>query len=64
MSIELTIPNIGESITEVEIDAAAKMAQAAARPISDMRGSAEQRKHLAFVLTKRAIERAVERARG
>jgi carbon-monoxide dehydrogenase medium subunit len=54
----------GKPIAEVEIDAAAKVAQAAARPISDMRGSAEQRKHLAFVLTKRAIERAVERARG
>jgi carbon-monoxide dehydrogenase medium subunit len=46
------------------IDAAANEAAAAARPITDMRGSAAQRKHLAGVLVRRVINTAVERARG
>ena len=46
------------------IAAAAAAASAAARPITDMRGSAAQRTHLAGVLTTRVINKAVERARG
>jgi carbon-monoxide dehydrogenase medium subunit len=53
----------GRLVDELNIEAAAKIAQAAAKPISDMRGTAEQRKHLAFVMTKRALEKAIERAR-
>ena len=41
---------------------AARMAQAAARPISDMRGTADQRKHLSLVLARRALNEAVRRA--
>lgn len=41
--------------------AAGDAAAAAARPISDMRGSAPQRKHLARVLTVRALHRAHQR---
>lgn len=44
-------------------EAAAEAARQAARPISDLRGEAWQRKHLAQVLTRRALEGAFERAR-
>jgi carbon-monoxide dehydrogenase medium subunit len=54
----------GTPVAPEAIDAAAAAASAAARPITDMRGSAAQRTHLAAVLTKRVINRAVERARG
>jgi carbon-monoxide dehydrogenase medium subunit len=54
----------GKEITPEHIREAAKIAQAAARPISDLRGTAEHRKHLCAVLTRRALEKAVERARA
>jgi len=46
------------------IENAARAAQSAARPITDMRGTAGQRKHLSFVLTQRAIQRAIQRAQA
>jgi CO/xanthine dehydrogenase FAD-binding subunit len=54
----------GKAVNAANIEAAAKIAQDAAKPISDMRGTAEYRKHLSSVMTRRAIEKAVERARG
>ncbi len=56
----------GRALAEVEaaIDEAARLAQAAARPIDDMRGTIRQRKHLAAVLTRRAAHIAVERAQA
>jgi len=55
---------VGRSVADAEaaIAQAAGIAQAAARPIDDMRGTVAQRKHLAAVLTRRALRIAVERA--
>jgi CO/xanthine dehydrogenase FAD-binding subunit len=54
----------GQAVSKESIERAAELAGEAARPITDMRGSVAQRKHLAKVLTRRVLEKAVERARG
>ncbi len=54
----------GCSLTEADLDRAAALAQAAAKPISDMRGDADYRRHLVGVLVKRALRKAIERAKG
>jgi len=54
----------GSRLTDSDIDRAAALAQAAAKPISDMRGDADYRKHLVGVLVKRALRKAIERAKG
>jgi CO/xanthine dehydrogenase FAD-binding subunit len=66
--IPLFIPEVGESlageaVSAAAIDEAAHIAGRAATPISDVRGTIEQRKHLAVVLTRRALYAACERAR-
>jgi len=53
----------GKPVNAESIHAAAEMAKAAAKPITDMRGTADYRKHLCAVLTRRALESAVEEAR-
>jgi carbon-monoxide dehydrogenase medium subunit len=53
----------GKTVSAEAMAKAANIAQLAARPITDMRGTAAQRRHLAGVLTRRALARAVERAR-
>ena len=54
----------GSPVSNAVIDQAAAAASRAARPISDMRGTIEQRKHLSGVLTRRTLVKAVARARG
>jgi len=54
----------GKEVTAENIEEAALIAQAAARPINDLRGTIEHRKHLCAVLTRRALEKAIERARA
>ena len=65
----LFVPEAGESlagkpVNEESMAQAAELAQLAAAPITDMRGTAEFRKHIVGVLTRRTLAKAVERARG
>ncbi len=53
----------GQPVTDESIQKAAMIAEEAARPITDMRGTIAYRKHLCEVLTRRALSVAVERAR-
>ena len=53
----------GQPVSDESIRRAADIARDAARPISDMRGTAEYRKHLTSVLTRRVVEGAVQRAK-
>ena len=55
---------IGKPLTDETIEAAAEAARQAANPITDMRGTADQRRHLAGVLVKRVLNKAAARARG
>ena len=66
--VPLFVAAAGESLVGQAPDAeafarAADLAAAAATPITDMRGSIAQRIHLTRVLTTRALDRALERAR-
>jgi len=54
----------GQALTPQRIEEAAKLAVEAARPISDQRGSAEFRRHLVRVLTRRTLTTALARANG
>ena len=55
---------VGQPINADSIAKAAEAAKAAAQPIDDMRGTSKYRKHLCAVMTRRALEDAVKRARG
>ena len=53
----------GQPVSEESVQRAAEIARDAARPITDMRGTIEYRKHLCEVLTRRALNTAIERAK-
>ena len=55
---------VGQPANDDTVQQAASLARAAARPIADMRGTIEQRLHLVEVLTRRALNGALARARG
>jgi carbon-monoxide dehydrogenase medium subunit len=54
----------GKAPSEECFAEAGRLAQEAARPITDVRGTETQRRHLVGVLTRRALWKAVERAKG
>jgi carbon-monoxide dehydrogenase medium subunit len=54
----------GKAVSEEAIQQASELAMAAAKPISDMRGTIRQRTHLIGVFTRRTLNIAIERARG
>ncbi len=55
---------VGKPATADTFTEAGELAKSVASPIDDMRGTAEYRRHLVGVLTKRTLARAVERARA
>jgi aerobic carbon-monoxide dehydrogenase medium subunit len=55
---------VGQAPTEEVLAEAGRRAAAACAPVTDMRGSAEYKRHLAGELTIRTLRTAVERVRG
>jgi carbon-monoxide dehydrogenase medium subunit len=53
---------VGEATSEELFKRAAAAATEACRPVTDQRGSAEYKRHVAGVLTERALLRAATRA--
>jgi carbon-monoxide dehydrogenase medium subunit len=54
----------GKPVTAEAIERAAELAVGVAKPISDQRGSADYRRHLVRVLTRRTLRTALARAGG
>ena len=54
----------GKEVNDENIEKAGQLAKKASSPISDMRGTAEYRQHLCSVLTKRSLNKSIERIKG
>lgn len=54
----------GKETSEQVIDEGAKIVAGEVKPISDVRASEEYRRDMSYILTKRAINHSVQRARG
>jgi len=54
----------GKLVGSLSIEAAGEIAKVMAKPITDMRGTADYRRHLCGVLTRRALEEAIRRSQG
>jgi aerobic carbon-monoxide dehydrogenase medium subunit len=54
----------GQALTDQVVEDASRLAAEEARPIDDVRSSAEYRREMVRVLTGRGLRQAVERARG
>lgn len=54
----------GKAVTRENVKEAARIAQGIAKPITDLRSTAEHRKHLVAVLVERTLDKAIERAGG
>jgi carbon-monoxide dehydrogenase medium subunit len=54
----------GQALSDDLYDTAARLAAEGCEPQSDQRGPADYKRHLAGELTRRALKRAVARARG
>jgi len=54
---------VDKPVSEQTVEEAAQLARAAVQPIDDLRGTIPQRKHLVGVLTRRALNQAIARAR-
>ena len=53
----------GKPVNDESIGMASAIAKDAAKPITDMRGTIEYRKHLCEVLTRRGLNIAIDRAK-
>jgi len=54
---------VGSKLTEADIAAAAKMAAEDCQPSSDLRGDEDYKRHLVKVITKRMLNKAIQRAK-
>ncbi len=54
----------GTAVSDEAINAAGELAATNCNPVTDQRGPADYKRHLAGELTKRALRLAVARARG
>ncbi len=64
VSVDVGSALAGKAPTAEAFEAAGNLAYDAASPISDMRGTIEQRRHLCGVLTRRTLAKAAERAKA